>query len=283
MVDPEKPTYPLRLDYGKERMKSKKIRLKTTKERHRFAFNKMRAGGGIRRLASAEGHRAGGQSGTFRAAVFGVNDGLVSNLSLVMGVAGAVTDSRFVLLAGVAGLLAGAFSMAAGEYVSMSAQRELFENQIALERRELAEDPQGEQKELASIYVSKGMPDDAAANLASHMMADPAVALETHAKEELGLNLEDLGSPWGAALSSFVAFVVGAIIPVVPYLFFSSQTAFTASLVFSALALLGVGAVISSFTGRSLMFSAGRMLFIGALAAAITYLVGSMVGVHTGL
>ena len=173
--------------------------------------------------------------------------------------------------------------MAAGEYVSMSAQRELFENQIALERRELAEDPQGEQRELELIYESKGLPEDAAAKLASHMMADPDLALDTHAKEELGLDPKELGSPWGAALSSFVAFIVGAIIPVLPYLFFSSRTAFTASLVLSALALLGVGAVLSSFTGRSLLFSAVRMLFIGALAAAITYLVGSMVGVSTGL
>lgn len=252
------------------------------KERNRFAFKKMRSGGPDR-LASAEGHRPGGQSGTFRAAVFGINDGLVSNLSLVMGVAGASADSRFVLLAGVAGLLAGAFSMAAGEYVSMSAQRELFENQIAIERRELAEDPQGEQKELELIYKSKGLPDDAATKLASSMMSDPAVALDTHAREELGLDPKELGSPWGAAFSSFAAFIVGAIIPVAPYLFFSGQTAFMGSLVLSGLALLGVGAAIASFTGRSKFFSAVRMLFIGALAAAITYLVGSLVGVSTGL
>jgi VIT1/CCC1 family predicted Fe2+/Mn2+ transporter len=264
-------------------MKRNKIHLMTAKDRHRFAFSKLRSGGGTRGLASAEGHRSGGQSGTFRAAVFGINDGLVSNLSLVMGVAGAVNDSRFVLLAGVAGLLAGAFSMAAGEYVSMSAQRELFENQIAIERRELAEDPQGELRELALIYESKGLPVDAAAKLASHMMADPDVALDTHAKEELGLDMEDLGSPWGAASSSFVAFIVGAVIPVVAYLFLSAQTAFKTSLVLSALALLGVGAVISSFTGRSLLFSALRMLFIGSLAATITYLVGVVVGVSTGL
>lgn len=264
-------------------MTNKKIRVKTAKELHRLAFNKMRAGGGIRRLARAEGHRSSGQSGTFRAAVFGINDGLVSNLSLVMGVAGAVTDSRFVLLAGVAGLLAGSFSMAAGEYVSMRAQRELFEYQIALEKRELAEDPQGEEKELELIYRSKGLPDDAAAKLASHMMADPVVALETHAKEELGLDLEELGSPWGAAVSSFVAFIVGAIIPVAAYLFFPSQTAFKISLVLSGLGLLVVGGVLSRFTGRSLWFSAIRMLFIGSLAATITYLVGRVVGGFTGL
>jgi len=256
---------------------------KTAKERHRVAFRRMRSGGSKLQFASAEGHRADGQRGTFRAAIFGVNDGLVSNLSLVMGVAGASTDARFVLLAGVAGLLAGAFSMAAGEYVSMGAQRELFENEIATERRELVEDPQGERKELELIYESKGMTEAAAAKLASHMMKDPVIALDTHAREELGLDMDQLGSPWGAAISSFVAFVVGAIIPVLPYVFLLSQAAFKTSLALSALALLGVGAVISSFTGRALLFSALRMLLIGSLAAGITYLVGSLVGVSTGL
>src|SRR5215207_2650076 len=158
----------------------------------RLALEGLRTGEGTKDLTAAEDRQAGGQSGTLRAAVFGINDGLVSNLSLVMGVAGAAPSSRFVLLAGIAGLLAGAFSMAAGEYVSMSAQRELFENEIAIERRELAEDPQGEQRELELIYERKGLPPSAATKLASRMMADPAIALETHAKEELGLNLEEL-------------------------------------------------------------------------------------------
>lgn len=258
-------------------------RLRTTRERHRIAFKRMRAGSDARALASAEGHRAGAQSGTFRAAVFGINDGLVSNLSLVMGVAGAGTDSRFVLLAGIAGLLAGAFSMAAGEYVSMSAQRELFENELDLERRELAEDPKGELKELEMIYTRKGMPNEAAAELASRMMVDPDVALDTHAREELGLDPAELGSPWGAALSSFVSFVVGAVIPVVSYLFMAGQLAFVASMALSALGLLTVGALISRVTGRNMLFSAVRMLLIGSLAAAITYMVGNLVGVSTGL
>lgn len=256
---------------------------KTAKQHHRTAFRRLRSGGSMGQFASSEGHRMNGQSGTFRAAVFGVNDGLVSNLSLVMGVAGASTDTRFVLLAGVAGLLAGAFSMAAGEYVSMRAQRELFENQIAIEKRELAEDPQGEQKELELIYRSKGLSDAAAAKLASHIMSDPEVALDTHAREELGLNMQELGSPWGAASSSFVAFVIGAIIPVLPYMLFSSRTAFTTSLVLSAFALLAAGAMISSFTGRNVLLSALRMLLIGFFAAAITYLVGTVIGVSTGL
>lgn len=261
----------------------RRIHSMTTNERHRLALKKMRAGGGTREMASAEGHRAGAQSGTFRAAVFGINDGLVSNLSLVMGVAGAGTGSEFVLLAGIAGLLAGAFSMAAGEYISMSAQRELFEHEIATERRELAEDPQGEQKELQMIYERKGMPNEAAAKLAAHMMADPDVALDTHAREELGLDLAELGSPWGAALSSFVAFVIGAVIPVASYLVASGQAAFLSSIALSAIGLLTVGALISRVTGRNIWFSAVRMLFIGSLAAAITYMVGRVIGVSTGL
>jgi VIT1/CCC1 family predicted Fe2+/Mn2+ transporter len=255
---------------------------RTVKERHRFAFRKVRSGNPTE-LALAEGHQAGGQSGTFRAAVFGINDGLVSNLSLVMGVAGASPGPRFVLLAGVAGLLAGAFSMAAGEYVSMSAQRELFENQIAIERQELAEDPQGEQRELELIYENKGLPEDAAMKLASRMMADPALALDTHAREELGLDPQSLGSPWGAAMSSFTAFIAGAIIPVAPFLFFSGHKAFMMSLILSGIALLAVGTAVSSFTGRSKWVGALRMLVIGSLAAAITYGIGNLVGVSTGL
>lgn len=254
-----------------------------TAKHHRVAFGRLRAGGSIGQFASSEGHRVDAQSGTFRAAVFGVNDGLVSNLSLVMGVAGASTDTRFVLLAGVAGLLAGAFSMAAGEYVSMRAQRELFENEIEIERRELAEDPQGEQKELELIYRNKGLPNAEAAKLASRMMSDPEVALDTHAKEELGLNMKALGSPWGAAASSFVSFVIGAIVPVLPFMLLSRNAAFMTSLVLSAFALLAVGAMISSYTGRSVWTGALRMLLIGFGAAAVTYLVGSVIGVSTGL
>lgn len=257
--------------------------VKTSKQHHRAAFRRLRAGGSVRQFASSEGHRTSAQSGAFRAAVFGVNDGLVSNLGLVMGVAGASTDTRFVLLAGVAGLLAGAFSMAAGEYVSMRAQRELFENEIEIERRELAEDPKGEQKELELIYRSKGLPNATAAQLASEMMSDPDVALDTHAKEELGLNIKELGSPWGAAASSFVSFVIGAIVPVLAYIFFSGSTAFRASLIVSAFALMGVGAMISSYTGRSVLISALRMLLIGFGAAAVTYFVGNVIGVSTGL
>lgn len=254
-----------------------------TKDRHMQVLKRMRAGAGVGGLATGEGHRAGGQSGTLRAAVFGVNDGLVSNLSLVMGVAGAASGSSFVLLAGIAGLLAGAFSMAAGEYVSMSATKELFENQIAFERREQAEDPEAELAELTLIFKDKGVPEEDAAKIAAHLMADPEMALETHVREELGLDPDELGSPWGAAGSSFVAFVGGAIVPVFPYMIFTGTTAFAVSIVLSTLALLGVGAAISRFTGRNWVFSGVRMLVIGGLAATVTYAVGRLIGVSTGL
>jgi VIT1/CCC1 family predicted Fe2+/Mn2+ transporter len=191
-------------------------------------------------------HRVGGLGGTgLRAAVFGINDGLVSNLSLVMGVAGAGPDSSFILLAGVAGLLAGAFSMASGEYVSVRAQRELFERQIALERAELESNPAEEEAELALIYELKGVPRPEAERLAHRLIQDPEVALDTLVREELGLDPDELGgSPYVAAASSFVAFAVGALIPVVPYLFASGDLAFALSACLSAAALFGVGALL---------------------------------------
>src|SRR5919201_7133497 len=163
--------------------------------------------------------RTGGKSGALRAAIFGVNDGLVSNLSLIFGVAGAGVSNRVVLLAGIAGLLAGAFSMAAGEYVSMRVQREVFERLIHLEAHELGTDPEGEERELTQIYVSKGIPHELATRVAEALMRDPGIALETHAREELGLDPEEgLGSPWVADGSSFVTFAIGALIPLVPFL-----------------------------------------------------------------
>src|SRR5437763_1515453 len=161
---------------------------------------------------------AGGRSGALRAAIFGVNDGLVSNLSLIMGVAGAGTDPKVIMLAGVAGLLAGASSMAAGEYISISAQREMFERQIELEREELEVAPEEEEAELALIYRAKGIPQEDAENLAHRLMRDKTVALDTLTREELGLDPGELGSPWGAAISSFVSFAFGALVPLLPYL-----------------------------------------------------------------
>ena len=234
-------------------------------------------------VTAAEGSQTGGQSGTLRAAIFGINDGLVSNFSLVMGVAGAAPGVGFVLLAGMAGLLAGAFSMAAGEYVSMSSQRELFENQIDIERRKHEEDPEGERRRLALMCQGRGVPEEEAWAMADTLMQDPEMALDIHVRQELGLNPEELGSPWRAAFSSFGAFVVGAIVPVAPYLVSTGTTALILSVVLSALALFGTGAAISAFTIRHWLSSGLRMLFIGALAATVTYMVGSMIGVSAGL
>jgi VIT1/CCC1 family predicted Fe2+/Mn2+ transporter len=224
-------------------------------------------------------HRAG-QSGTLRATIFGASDGLVSNLALVMGVAGASSgEGSFVLLAGIAGLLAGAFSMAAGEYISMQSQRELFERQIALERAELEAMPMEEQAELAMLYRAKGLTEEEANTIAARMFADPQHALDTLVREELGLDPDELGSPWGAAGGSFVAFAIGAVIPVVPYLLGSSSNAFIAAIALSVAALFAVGAGVSLLTGRSMLFSGGRQVVIGAAAAIVTYVVGLAIGV----
>ena len=224
-------------------------------------------------------HRAG-RSGTLRAVIFGVSDGLVSNLALVMGIAGASGgEGRFVLLAGIAGLLAGSFSMAAGEYISMQSQRELFERQIALERAELEAMPQEEQAELALVYRSKGFTEDEANTIAARMFKDPQHALDTLIREELGLDPDELGSAWGAAAGSFVAFAVGAAIPVIPYLLAAGGLAFWLSVVLSVGALFGVGAGVSLLTGRGALFSGGRQVLIGAAAATVTYLVGNLIGV----
>ncbi len=230
-------------------------------------------------LAGERWHRTG-RSGTLRAVIFGVSDGLVSNMALVMGVAGASGgEGSFVLLAGIAGLLAGAFSMAAGEYISMQSQRELFERQIALERAELEAMPEEEQAELAGVYQAKGFSEEEAAKIAARMFSDREHALDTLVREELGLDPDELGSPWGAAGGSFAAFGVGAAIPVLPYLVLGGSASFIASIALSVGALFAVGAGVSLLTGRSLLFSGGRQVFIGAAAAAVTYVVGGLIGV----
>ncbi len=242
-----------------------------------------RTGGAAHRpsdIAAREGWHRVGRSGTLRAVIFGVSDGLVSNLALVMGVAGASAGDRsFVLLAGIAGLLAGAFSMAAGEYISMQSQRELFERQIELERAELEAMPEEEEAELAAVYRSKGFTEAEAATIAERMIADPKSALDTLVREELGLDPDELGSPWGAALGSFVSFGIGALIPVIPYVVSVGSTAFVAAIGLSVAALFAVGAGVSLLTGRSLLFSGGRQVFIGAAAAVVTYLVGHAIGI----
>lgn len=234
-------------------------------------------------IARAERWHVTGRSGSFRAIIFGVSDGLVSNLALVMGVAGAASsEPQFILLAGIAGLLAGAFSMAAGEYISMQSQRELFERQIELERAEMEAMPEEELAELAAIYRSKGFDETEARRIAERLSADPETALKTLVREELGLDPDELGSPWGAAIGSFVAFCIGASIPVVPYLFGGGSVAFWVSLGASLVALFGVGVAVSLLTGRSALFSGMRQLLLGLGAAAVTYAVGSIIGVSVG-
>ncbi len=227
-----------------------------------------------------EGWHRAGQSGTLRAVIFGVSDGLVSNTSLVMGVAGAATNEpRFILLAGIAGLLAGAFSMAAGEYVSMQSQRELYERQIELERAELALMPEEEQAELAAVYRAKGFTAEEADTIAARLFRDPEHALDTLIREELGLDPDELGSPWRAAAGSFAAFVVGAAIPVLPFLIAGGPPAVVASLVLSLIAMFFVGVAVSLITGRGAIFSGLRQVAIGASAAGVTFIVGRIIGV----
>jgi VIT1/CCC1 family predicted Fe2+/Mn2+ transporter len=229
-------------------------------------------------VRSEKWHRAG-QSGTLRATIFGVSDGLVSNTALVMGVAGADPDPSVILLSGIAGLLAGAFSMAAGEWVSMQSQRELFERQIELERAELEAMPDEEEAELAAAYRSKGFTAEEADQIAHRVFQDPAVALDTIVREELGLDPGQLGSPWGAAIGSFTAFVIGAIIPVIPYLFLSGSLAFALSLGVSLVAMFLVGVAVSLLTGRNPLFTGLRQVILGGAAAGVTFLVGKVIGV----
>jgi VIT1/CCC1 family predicted Fe2+/Mn2+ transporter len=237
------------------------------------------AAAGAQSIVKAERWHSQQWGGSLRAAVFGVNDGLISNLGLVMGIAGTSAEPRFVLLAGVAGLLAGAFSMAAGEYVSVKSQRELYEQQLALEAQELEASPEEEHEELSLIYQAKGVPSGQANELARQILANPETAIETLAREELGLDPDSLGSPWVAAGSSFVAFSIGAVIPVLPYVVMRSSEALPVSTVVCAIALFLVGALISVFTGRNMAFSGFRMVGIGALAAGVTFAIGKLLGV----
>jgi VIT1/CCC1 family predicted Fe2+/Mn2+ transporter len=224
-------------------------------------------------------HRGVESGGNLRAAVFGVNDGLVSNVSLIMGVAGAGADNPMILLTGAAGLVAGAFSMAAGEYVSVRSQREMYEYQIGLERTELDQYPEAEAEELALIYQARGLDKAVAAQMAEGIIADPERALLTLAREELGLNPEELGSPWGAAAFSFGSFGFGAAVPLLPFLFARGDLALGVAIVATGVALFAVGACLSLFTGRSAIYSGARMVAIGAGAGAGTYAIGELLGV----
>jgi vacuolar iron transporter family protein len=228
-------------------------------------------------------HRGLGGGGNLRAAVFGVNDGLVSNASLILGVAGASTDLKVIVLTGVAGMAAGAFAMAAGEYVSVQSQRELYEYQIALERDELKQYPEAEAQELALIYAAKGLPAKQADRLAKRLVADPENALDTLAREELGLNPGELGSPLGAAFSSLGAFAAGAFVPLAPYLVGGAGgNALGWTIGLTAAGLFSVGATLSLFTGRHAIYSGARMLMLGSLAGGVTYAIGRLLGVVAG-
>lgn len=223
-------------------------------------------------------HRAD-KSGTLRAAIFGVNDGLVSNTALVMGFAGAAVDNDVVLLAGLAGWLAGAFSMGAGEYISMQNQREAFERELEFERQEIETHPEDEQRELQLIYEAKGIDTETAAEVARQVMSDKDVALETMAREELGLDPDDLGSPWRAALWSFLAFSLGAIIIVIPYFFAEGRLALGLAVAIALVALAIVGGGMARLTGRPVLRGIVRQLAVGSLAAGATYLFGVLFGV----
>ena len=231
-------------------------------------------------LAMIEGRHRGGGGNALRAAVLGANDGLVSNLSLVMGVAGAAAGGRTILLTGLAGLVAGACSMAMGEWLSVNSSRELYERQIATERAELEQSPEEEKEELVLIYQAKGLAEAQARSLAEELLSNKASALDTLVREELGIDPDELGgSPWAAAAASFGLFAVGAIFPVAPFFFLRGQSAVFAALALSGLALVAIGLGTSLFTGRGAVFSATRQLAIGLAAAGVTFGVGKLVGV----
>ena len=236
------------------------------------------ATGGV--LAQLEGRHRATSGNALRAAVLGANDGLVSNLSLVMGVAGAALASTTILITGLAGLLAGAGSMAMGEWLSVQSSRELYQRQIGIEADELSEAPAEEAQELALIYEAKGLSKDRAEEIAERLIADEQMALDTLAREELGIDPEELGgSAWEAAGASFVLFAIGAIVPVLPFFLTGGMVAVGASLLASAVALFAIGAGITLLTGRSVLYSGARQVSIGLGAAILTYGAGRLIGV----
>lgn len=230
-------------------------------------------------LEELRGHHGTRGAGNLRAAVFGVNDGLVSNASLILGVAGAATGHEVILLTGLAGLLAGALSMAAGEYVSVRSQREMYDYQVGLERDELAQYPEDEAQELALIYRTRGLPAEEAGRAARRIVSDPERALAVLAREELGVDPDALSSPVGAAASSFVSFAAGGAIPVIPFLFGAGTATLPASVGLTALSLFGVGATLSLFSGRAAVWGGLRMLLIGGGAGVVAYGIGTLLGV----
>jgi VIT1/CCC1 family predicted Fe2+/Mn2+ transporter len=223
-------------------------------------------------------HQSLNSTNNLRAAIFGMNDGLISNASLILGIAGATTNPHFLLLSGIAGLLAGACSMGAGEYISVRSQREMLEYQLALEKSELELYPDEEAAELSLIYQARGLPREESERISQLLIKDPEKALDTLAREELGINPKELVSPWGAAISSFVSFSLGAFIPLLPFILSQSTHNLSFTIGLTALSLFTVGAILSLFTQRNALWSGLRMLLIGTTAGALTYFIGSLIG-----
>ena len=249
----------------------------------KMIFKKNQGGMEGSALAQVEGrHRAGGGN-ALRAAVLGANDGLLSNLSLVMGVAGADLSNKSILITGTAGLLAGAFSMALGEWLSVQSARELYQHQINIEAMEIATAPEEEQEELALIYQAKGLTSEAAHDLAARIMADSSTTLDTLAREELGVDPEELGgSAWEASVTSFLLFAVGAIIPLSPFMFLTGSSAIFVSLAMSGAAMFLIGAMITLLTGRNALFAGFRQIVFGLAAAGVTFGIGKLIGANIG-
>lgn len=218
--------------------------------------------------------------GWIRAGIFGVSDGLVTNTSFMLGFAGASPGHNVVRLAGVAALIAGGFSMGSGEYLSMRAQKELLEYEIEVERKSIADDPVAEQKELREMFVQRGIEPELAERLSVDLMRDPDLALQTHTREELGVDPSATGSPWAAALSSFVAFTIGAFVPLLPWLWSSSGNEVWWSVGLAAVASAMVGGAIGLFTRRGTLKWALRQVVVTGLAAVVTFGVGRLVGTH---
>lgn len=231
------------------------------------------------RYHSEHKHTTFNASSNLRAAVFGINDGLISNMSLILGIAGANADQHFIVLAGIAGLLAGACSMGAGEYISVRSQREVFEYQIAIEKQELEEYPEEETEELSLIYQARGVPAEQAAKLAKIMIENPDTGLNALAREELGLNPEDLVSPIGAMVSSFISFSIGAAVPLLPFLIGPASWNLYASIAVTAITLFIIGTILSLFTNRNPLLLGVRMLAVGVIAGGLTFVIGKLLGI----
>ncbi len=225
-------------------------------------------------------HRGVKSGNNIRAAIFGMNDGLISNASLIFGMAGAHAGHSIVLLSGIAGLIAGACSMGAGEYISVRSQREMLEYQLLLEKSELELYPEEEAAELALIYQARGLPKNEAEKVANLLIKNPEKALDTLAREELGIDPTALVSPWGAAIFSFVSFSIGALIPLLPFMLGEASFNLLSSIGLTGLSLFTVGATLSLFTQRNALWSGLRMLLIGSAAGCLTYLIGTMLGVN---